>query len=140
MSMYATIELDKSGFQDLPKELDPQDEGLVYGQNLGQCDGWDELDAICTSSGAKAISSYIYSSEIEEEYFEEEMPEELANWSSISDGIKTCEKLVSALESRSSTSGLGRYTAEDVLWDLRACLSILTKAEKRNEKFRIDLG
>lgn len=140
MSMYATIELDKFGYQDLPKEFDPKGEGLVYGQNLGQCDGWDELDAIATAAGANAVSSYLYSSEMSEEFDEGEMPPEVANWSPIGAGKKTFQALVNAVKGRSPDSRIGQYAAKDVLWDLQVCLSILSNAKSPNENFRIDVA
>ena len=138
--MYATIELDKFGYQDLPKEFDPEGEGLVYGQNLGQCDGWDELDAIAKAAGANAISSYLHSSEMSEDFDDEELPPEAANWSPINEGKKTFQALVNAVKGRSPNARIGQYAAEDVLWDLQICLSILTNAKSPNEYFRIDVA
>lgn len=142
MSMYATVELDESGHQNLPKEFDPEGQGLCYGQNLGQCDGFDELDAICTAAGVEPISNFLDDSEMLDESDYEEMgldPPD-ANWSPIEDGIETLKALVTDLEKRPAEARIGRYAASDVLWDLQASLAILQIAKEPNELFRFEVG
>lgn len=142
MSMYATIELDEWGHQDLPREFDPKGEGLAYGQNLGQCDGFDQLDAICSEAGVEPLSNFLDDSEMLDEADYEEMglePPE-AKWAPIEDGVATLSALVADLEKRPAEARIGRYAASDVLWDLRASLAILQNAKRPNELFRFTVG
>lgn len=142
MSMYATIELDESGHQDLPAEMDPEGQGLVYGQNLGQCDGLEELDAIAAAAGVQPISSFLDDSEMLDEEEREELGLDPAeeNWSPIEDGVATLERLIAELEQRPAESTIGRYPAEAILWDLRASLAILKQATPPDELFRFVVG
>jgi len=141
MSMYATIELDESGHQEPPSELEPEN-GSVYGQNLGQCDGYDELDAITAAAGVHDISSYFDDSDMlsEEEREEYGLPPAEENWSPIEDGINSLEVLVKELENRSPETVIGKYPVEAVLYDLRISLAILKNASPPDELFRIDVG
>lgn len=138
MSMYATVELDESGHQDLPQELDPSGQGLVYGQNLGQCDGMDELDAIATHAGVEPLSNFLDDSEMLDDDEREEMglPPAEENWQPIGDGITTLEALIAELAKRPLDTTIGSYSTEAILWDLRASLAILKKAAPPDELFR----
>ncbi len=138
MSIYATIELNASGHQDLPAEMDPKNEGLVYGQNLGQCDGLDELDEIAVAASAKPLTSFFDDSEMlgDDEREEMGLPPAEENWSPIADGIQTIGGLISSLEKMPSDRTIGRYPVEAILWDLRAALAILKSAAPPDESFR----
>jgi hypothetical protein len=138
MSIYATIELNISGHQNLPPEMDPNAEGLVYGQNLGQCDGLDELDLIAVAAGAKPISSFMDDSEMLDDKEREEfgLPPAEEKWSPIDDGIKTIEILIAELERGAGHSPIGKYPIYAILWDLRAVLTILKSASPPDELFR----
>jgi hypothetical protein len=139
MSTYATIELNISGHQDLPPEMDPKAERLVYGQSLGQCGGLDELDSIAVAAGAEPISSFMDDSEMldDEEREDLGLPPAEENWSPIEDGLKTIELLIAKLEKRSAP--IGKYPVTAILWDLRAALTILKNASPADELFRFVL-
>jgi hypothetical protein len=139
MSIYATIELDESGHQDLPSELDPNNEGFVYGQNIGQCDGLDQLDGIATEGGVEPLSNYLDDSEMlsEEELEEMGLPPADENWNPIEDGLTTFQHLVTKLEKLPAGSLIGRYPVESILWDLRAYIAILNNAKSPDELFRL---
>ena len=131
MSMYATVELSDSGHQDIPSDLDPDGEGLSYGQNVGQCGAWDELDKIAVNAGARALTSY---------FFSEEMESDDENWSPVVDGVRTFDVILQSLEPRSKDEPFGRYTVEWIAWDVRAYLSILKKSLSPDERFRLSVG
>lgn len=136
MSTYATIELNVSGHQNLPAEMDPQGEGFVYGQSLGQCGGLDELDSIAVAAGVQPISSFMdYSAMFDDEERKDMgLPPAEDKWSPIEDGLKTIEVLIAALKKRSTP--IGRYPAAAILWDLQAVLIILKNAAPADELFR----
>jgi hypothetical protein len=138
MSVYATIELDESGHQDLPKEMDPNGDSLVYGQNIGQCNGIEELDAIATAAGAEPLSSFLDDSQMidNEEREEMGMPPAEEKWRPIEEGIHTLEALIAEVSKRPAESPIGRYAAQRILWDLQASLMILKKAAPPDKLFR----
>jgi hypothetical protein len=138
MSVYATIELDRSGPQDIPAQMDPNNEGLVYGQNLGQCGGWDELDEIAVAENVRPLTSFIDDSEMLDDDAREEMglPPAEENWSAIAEGIETIGALIAALEKRPATATIGQYPAEAIIWDLSAAITILNSASPPDERFR----
>ena len=131
MSMYATVELSDSGHQDIPSALDPDGEGLNYGQNVGQCGAWDELDKIAVDAGARPLTSYFYS---------EEMESDDENWSPVADGLKTFNAILQSLEPRSKDEPFGRYTVEWISWDVQAYSSILKNSSSPDESFRLTVG
>lgn len=142
MSTYAMIELDESGHQPLPNQFDPDDQGLVYGQNLGQCGGIDQLNAIAEAAGVEPIENY-FDDDLDAEEMEEFGldPDDIdENWSPIEDGIATLKVLIAELEKRPNDSTIGRYPTEAVLWDLRVGLAILENASSSDEMFRYVVG
>lgn len=142
MSTYAMIELNESGHQALPREFDPDNQGLVYGQNLGQCNGIDELNAIAEAAGVEPIENY-FDDDLDEDELEEfglDPEEQDESWAPIEDGIATLKALIAALEKRPADSTIGRYPADAILWDLRVGLSILENASPPDELFRYVVG
>lgn len=141
MSMYAMIELDESGHQPLPPEFDPDNQGFVYGQNLGQCRGIDELNAICEAAGVEPIENFL-ADDLDEEEMEEFGldPDEIdEKWSPLEDGVATLKALIAELEKRPADSLIGEHPAEAILWDLRVSLSILENAPP-DQLFRYVVG
>ena len=130
MSIYATIELEHSGNQELPAKFDPNGLGLVYGQNLPEM--IDELDALAAQAGVTPITAFFDDSQMMSDDEREEMglPPAEPKWAAVDEGIKTIRALLSAL----SKSG----ASEDKLWDLRVSEAILTAAD-RSEKFRFSV-
>lgn len=129
--MYATIELSKSGHQDLPKEFDPNKEGFVYGHNLLALA--PEFDALAEQLGVRPISAFFDDSGMLDDDEREElgMPPAEPKWAAVEDGLRTVKALIAALEA----DGRG----DDDLWDLRVSERILSKA-KKGETFRYDVG
>ncbi|MEM8866409.1 MAG: hypothetical protein AAGF31_12760 [Planctomycetota bacterium] len=142
MSLYATVELEASGHQSLPADMDPENRGLVYGQCLGQCGEMQVLDQYASDAGAKPLSSFLDESDIlDEEEYEEmgiEPPDE--NWADIPDGIQTLEAVLRGLEQRSADNPIGRYPVDALQWDIKAMLHILRNAPDPDDCFRITVG
>ncbi len=132
MSIYATIELSKSGQQALPAELDPKNEGLIYGSNLVKVH--KELDALAKQAGVLPISTFFDDSAMMSDEEREEMglPPAKPKWASIEDGLRTIDALVAKLEA----DGAGL----DKLWDLKASQQILKNAIGSGEQFRFSLA
>lgn len=130
MSMYATIELSKSGHQKLPPDLDPENQGLMYGKGLIAMS--DELDALAAELGVRPISTFLDDSDMldEEEREELGLPPAEAKWAPVEDGLNTVRVLLAAL------TAAGR--SDEELWDLRVSERILSAA-KSGEKFRYDI-
>ena len=127
MSMYATIELDRSGDQQLPAHFDPKGEGLVYGQGLPKMA--EELDALATQAGVTPISAFFDDSEMMDDDEREEvgLPPSEPKWAPVDQGLKTIRALLSALQKSGAS--------EDRLWDLKVSEAILAAADP-SEKFR----
>ncbi len=130
MSIYATIELDRSGSQELPPEFDPKHEGLVYGQNLPNMA--DELDAIATRAGVTPISAYFDDSEMMDDDEREEvgLAPSQPKWAPVEQGLGTVRALLAELRKNGAD--------EDQLWDLRVSEAILSAADP-GEKFRYNV-
>lgn len=143
MSTFATIELDNSGHQEVPTDMDPNSNS-VYGQNIGQCGGLDELDAISKAAGLSPLSSFIDETDVVESWnLDEDEMEEMGitrpaeNWTEIEDGIGTLTALVAELKTRPPDRTFGRYTTEAILWDLNVYLAILKNASTEDQRFRL---
>ena len=128
MSIYATIEMSKSGHQKLPKEFDPKKEGFVYGQNLPKMD--EKLDKLAKRLKVTPITEFFDDSEMltDEEREEVGLPPAKAKWASVEDGLRTVQALIGALRK----AGAG----EMELWDLVVSEAILKKFVGKGEKFR----
>jgi len=138
MSQYATITT-KSGACDLPPELDPMDEGLVYGNNVPG--PWDSLASIAEELSLTPLTAF----ESPDEEGDEEV-EDSGVWHDPADGVRTVSGLLQFLR-ESSPERLKKYFDEQfiaqnlefVIWDLRAYEVILTKAQQENDPFRIGI-
>ncbi len=130
MSMYATIELDRSGTPELPSQFDPDGKGLVYGQNLPKMT--DELDAIAEEAGVTPITAFFDDSEMMDDDEREEMglPPAEPKWAPVDQGLKTVRALLAALSNAGADEGK--------LWDLRVSEAILAAADP-TEKFRFSV-
>lgn len=97
MSIYATIELSESGHHGLPREFDPKNEGLVYGQDLPRMS--EELDALAGDLGVRPISAFFDDSDMidDEEREELGLPPSKPKWESVEDGLRTIRALLAAL-------------------------------------------
>jgi hypothetical protein len=132
MSVYSLIQLKRSGIQDLPAEMDPNHEGLGYGQNIPMM--YKRLDALAAKAGVRPITSYFYDSELlsEEDRAEFGMPPVDQKWAPVTEGLRTVSALVSGLTAEGATAG--------ELWDLEACEMILHSALESGEAFRFYVG
>ena len=130
MSIYATIELSDSGHQRLPRDLDPKNEGLVYGQNLPRMA--HELDALAEELGVRPISAFLDDADMIDDDEREELglPPAEPKWESVEDGLRTIRALIASLTAD--------RRGDEELWDLRVSERILSTA-KSGEKFRYNV-
>ncbi len=87
MSMYAMIELSRSGHQDVPREFDPKDEGSVYGKYL--LASQEKLDELALKAGVQPISSFMDDSQMldEDEREELDLPPAEPKWGAVEEGL-----------------------------------------------------
>jgi|GEM_PF-3037268 len=131
MSVYAILELKDLGFQDLPAEMDPNREGLGYGQNIPQM--YQRLDALAEAAGVPKITSFFYDAELLSADLREEfgMPPVDPRWMPVEQGVLTVRALIAALKAERASDG--------ELWDLQACERIL-QAAPSGTMFRFWVG
>jgi hypothetical protein len=134
MSMSTTIQLSKSGSQELPAT------GAVFPYAAA------DLDAIAKKAGATPVSEFYDDSEMlgEEEYEEAGIERKKPQWFAATDGLHTIDALIAELQSRDPNATLGEdwntIQLEEVLLDLRAARSILAKAAETGEQFKFNVG
>jgi hypothetical protein len=134
MSMSTTIQLSESGSQELPAT------GAVFPYAAA------ELDAIAKKAGARPVSEFYDDSEMlgEEEYEEAGIELKEAQWFAAAEGIRTIDVLIAELQSRDPNATLGEdwntIQVEEVLLDLGAARSILSKAAETGEQFKFKVG
>lgn len=141
MSIYATIELQASGHQELPPEFDPTGEGRVYGQALPYAA--ETLDVLARKVGVLPISTYLYDGGMltDEERQQSGLPPAEDLWCDPHAGLRTVEGLIAALEEQNPTQHIGRMDVGrvdvgGVLWDLQVSRAILRRAVRDGERFR----
>jgi hypothetical protein len=131
----------ESGGGDLPSELDPNDEGLVYGQKLPYV--WGELERIAQQLGLTPLGAFAYR---DPELFEEmgEEPPEQEEWHEPAEAHKTVTGLLRFFQEadagRLGEFGLSADDHEDIVWDLSAYEAILRSASKDGDRLRIEVG
>jgi hypothetical protein len=136
MSMYAMIELSRSGVQQVPAEMYPkkerEKEDLMYGHDLAKAPD-NGLDALCTKAGVKPISAFFDDTAMldDEEREELGLPPAKPKWAPIEEGLRTVRALIAALTAKGAS--------EDELWDLRVSEQILSSAEGSGEKFHLQV-
>lgn len=134
MAMSATIQLSRSGNQELPAT------GAVFPYAAA------ELDAIAKKAGARPVSEFYDDSEMlgEEEYAEAGLERKEPQWFAAAEGLRTIDALIAELQSRDPNTTLGEdwitIQVEEVLLDLRATRSILAKAAETEEQFKFNVG
>jgi len=140
MSVFATINLSKSGYPGVPRELDPHGKGFMYGENIARMGiegnripgSYETFDDVAIAAGATPISAFLDYSEMDNPGREiDGLPLLVPKWFSIEDGLKTVEALLDGLSSRGIEEGL--------LWDLRASQLILKSAIGSGESFHFSV-
>jgi hypothetical protein len=138
MSTVATIYFSKSGYQPMPKELDPKGEGFDYGHNLARIGIEDNnipgtqetFDNVAKAAGAAPLSAFLdYSDQNTPDLELDGLPLEEPKWFPVEGGLKTVEVLLDDFSSRGIEEG--------ILWDLRVAQAILKSAIGKRESFRM---
>ena len=142
MSLYATIST-RSGAGELPPELDPNGEGLIYGCNVS--DYWDQLEAAAKELGIPSLRTFYYQ---DPEFFRElgKQPPVQKEWHTPEDGLKTVAALLEFLR-RPDQPRVCAIFGDDfpdenqkwVIWDLTAYEAILKTAVQQSDPFRIEI-
>ena len=135
MLTVATIYFSKSGYQPVPKELDPKGEGFDYGHNLARM-GIEEnnipgtqetFDNVTRAAGVTPLSAFLDYSEGQPWPAVGRAATRRAKVVPVEDGLKTVEVLLDDLSSRGIEEG--------ILWDLRVAQAILKSAIGRGKAF-----
>ena len=136
MRTYATIQLKKSGHQDLPPEMDPDGEGRGYGGALPRFA--ERLDALARELGVLPITTFFDCSGMlsaeEWEMVGLAPPQEI--WCDPRAGLRTVEALLPAVGKDDPHYVAGLPETSDLVWDLRAARIILQRAVRDGETFR----
>lgn len=147
MSSFAEIELENSGLAQLPRELDPTDEGYVYGQSFTRT--WEVLDLVAELNGWQPLSSFYDESDSQKQ------------WHDSAVGLQTVSGLLNKFitiigcgavtflsnESNKLDGELHKLRQDEALrnqqlfnyaiWDLRVYELILRLTVENGERFRI---
>jgi hypothetical protein len=136
MSIYATIELKRAGHQDLPAEMNPRGEGLVYGRALPRAAG--KLDALARELGVLPITTFFDDSGMlsDDERAMVGLPPAEEKWCDAHAGLRTVEALLSALAKDDPAYMAGLLNTTPVVWDLQAAQIILKRAVEDGQTFR----
>jgi hypothetical protein len=142
MSQYATIAT-QGGAGELPPELDPNGEGLIYGCNVS--DYWDPLESVAKELGIPSLRTFYFQ---DPGYFEEmgKPPPAQKEWHKPEDGLATVTALLGFLrqpnQERIRTLGGEDFheNLEWVIWDLVAYETILKTAVQQSDPFRIEIN
>lgn len=127
MSRELAVILETGGSCNLPPEMDPKDEGLIFGVSLLAANML--LEDVAEDIGVTPLSAFM-----KEESYEDEESDDAPVWYDPKQGLETVAKLLSYLlahpEVDKSPEGVYR-----VLWDLRALELILRDAVNENDRF-----
>ena len=144
MAIYAMIET-KSGKGELPSELDPKNEGLVYGLNLGDPSIFSSLNDLARELGVEPLGKFHYEDwdDFDDEELEEFRPKNQTEWHKPADGLRAVEALVKLFRKPNrpqlAAAGIDEASIEGVLWDLSAYELILKQAKAEKDPFRITI-
>jgi hypothetical protein len=131
MSQYANITT-KAGGGQLPRELDPDDEGFVYGGAVARV--WGALHKLAAQLNVTPLKSF------EWQDWENEEDDDAGPWYDSSEGLRTVTHLLDSLRQNAPQHlgpNLTQQDLEAVIWDLRAYELILKEAQTRGDPFRI---
>ena len=141
MSQYATIVTQKAGSRNLPPELDPKNEGFIYGAASPSC--WGALNRICLQLRVPTLTNF---EQHYEEYGGDDEPKDAGAWHSPSEGIRTVSALLDFLRTATPMQlkphFSEKFIQDDLQWivfDLRAYEIILHEAKEQNDPFQISI-
>lgn len=145
MSIYAMI-YTKQGGQELPSQLDPRGEGLLYGHALALA--WDEVNQIAKEIGVPSLARFYYDES--EAYYDSEVceqagvaPPAVKEWHNPREGLQSVVALLGFFQSRkvhvSSPVNLSAEECSAIIWDLSAYRLVLECALKEHQPFHIEI-
>jgi hypothetical protein len=141
MSEYANIVTKEAGARELPAELDPKGEGLVYGGSATHC--WGALNKIALQIHVAPLQTFEWEETFDESEDEDE-PADTGPWHDPADGLRTVSGLLQFLRQGRPDQLKAHFTDEFiqqnlewVIFDLRAYEMILTEARTQNDPFRV---
>ena len=156
MPAATAVRIELLGLAPLPPDLDPDDEGRVYGSAITTCR--DALTGVAQRLGVRPLHRFASTeSDLWDELAEEVMARsederdaeaeiqqllnERGDWHDAEDGLHTVRSLIAHFESASPREIVcGAVAAGDLLFDLRAVELILAAAADRERGFRLAIG
>ena len=141
MSHYASIVTRTVGVRNTPRELDPNDEGFVYGGPAASC--WDALNQICFQLGVPALKNFQWQVEGSQKDIETEYE---GIWYNPAEGLQTVSAVLQVLRHSSHMQLTAHFTErfieehlEWIVFDLRAYEMILITAREQKDPFRLSI-